>query len=108
MRLSVVVEEAHNYSQHSSSLVLKVSSEFCSAFQRLFPKMKEKLVGNRFSADEEVQEEVTKWIREQAARFYKDWISKLFARYSKCIETAGDCVPTDFHREDHRECLRKR
>ena len=44
------------------------------------------------SNDDEVQEEVMMWFKEQAADFYDSGIQKLVPRLNKCLENAGDYV----------------
>jgi hypothetical protein len=51
--------------------------------------LKEALSGRRFGCDEEVQEAVRTWIREQPKTFLSDVIRKLVDRYKKCVELQG-------------------
>jgi hypothetical protein len=46
----------------------------------------------KFDDDDEVQEEVMTWFREQAADFYDSGIQKLVPRIYKCLDNAGDYV----------------
>jgi hypothetical protein len=48
--------------------------------------------GKTFSDDDEVQDTVMMWIREQAGDFYDAGINKLVPRLTKCIVIHGDCV----------------
>lgn len=42
--------------------------------------------------DDNVKEEVLRWLNEQAATFYDAGILKLPERLEKCIERAGDYI----------------
>jgi len=44
------------------------------------------------SNDDEMQEEVMTWFKEQAADFYDSGIQKLVPRLNKYLDSAGDCV----------------
>ena len=46
----------------------------------------------RFDDDAQLQEEVTKWLKAQAAEFFDEGISKLVHRYDKCLNLNGDYV----------------
>lgn len=58
----------------------------------LFPAMKKWLAMQRFDDDAQLQEEVTKWLKAQAAEFFDEGISKLVHRYDKCLNLNGDYV----------------
>ena len=58
----------------------------------LFPKLKGRLKGHRFSCDEEVKSAVRKWFRKQNTNFLKDGLQKLVQRWRKCIDVRGDFV----------------
>jgi len=58
----------------------------------LFSKMKEHLVGKRFTGDEDLQHAVLDWLNSQAAVWYEEGISKLVSRYNKCLNVQGDYV----------------
>ena len=58
----------------------------------LFPKLKEHLGGLRFSTDDEVKEEVTRFLKGLAAEFYNMGIEKLEHRLQKCLDRNGDYV----------------
>jgi hypothetical protein len=58
----------------------------------LFSKLKESLTGKTFSDDDEVQDPVMTWLREQAGNFYDAGIKKLVLRLTKCIAIHGDYV----------------
>ena len=53
----------------------------------LFLHLKEHLVGKKFDDDDEVEEEVKMWFKEQAAHFYDS-----VPRLNKCLDNGGDCV----------------
>ena len=44
------------------------------------------------SNDDEVQEEVMTWFKQQAANFYDSGIQKLVPRLNKCLDNPGDYV----------------
>jgi len=57
-----------------------------------FSKMKEHLVGKRFTDDEDLQYAVMDWLSSQAAVWYEEGMSKLVSRYGKCVNVQGDYV----------------
>jgi hypothetical protein len=54
--------------------------------------LKEHLGGQRFSTDDEVKEEVTRYLNELAANFFDMAIQKLVQRLQKCLDRNGDYV----------------
>ncbi|CAK9818349.1 Histone-lysine N-methyltransferase SETMAR [Anthophora quadrimaculata] len=58
----------------------------------LFPKLKENLVGMRFNDDDEVKDEVLRFLNDMAASWYDMGIQKLLQRLQKCIDRNGDYV----------------
>jgi hypothetical protein len=46
----------------------------------------------KFHEDEEVKDEVTAWLRAQAAEFYDIGIQNLVPRQNKCLDKCGDYV----------------
>jgi hypothetical protein len=48
--------------------------------------------GKGFADDEEVEEEVRKWLRQQSKDFYAAGFDKLVKRYDKCISVGGEHV----------------
>ena len=58
----------------------------------LFPKMKERLAGKRFTNDEDLTDAVVTWLNNQAATWYEEGIHKLVPRYEKCLNVKGDYV----------------
>jgi len=58
----------------------------------LFLHLKKHLAGKMFDDDDEVQEEVMMWFKEQAADFYDSGIQKLVPRLNECLENAGEYV----------------
>jgi histone-lysine N-methyltransferase SETMAR len=58
----------------------------------LFLHLKKHLAGRKYDGDDNVQEEVLKWFKGQAADFYDSGIRKLVPRLNKCLDNAGDCV----------------
>jgi len=45
-----------------------------------------------FDDDDEVQEEVMTWFKEQTADFCDSGIQELVPRLNKCLDNAGNCV----------------
>jgi histone-lysine N-methyltransferase SETMAR len=58
----------------------------------LFGPLKVALAGRRCRCDEDVQNTVHQWLREQTKTFYYDDIKKLVGRWEKCVEKQGDYV----------------
>jgi len=58
----------------------------------LFLNLKKRLAGKKFDDDDEVQEEVMTWFKEQAVDFYDSGIQKLVPRLNKCLDNGGDYV----------------
>jgi len=58
----------------------------------LFPKLKEHLGGMRFHTDDEVKEEVNRFLIGMAVEFYDLGIQKLAHRLPKCLDRNGDYV----------------
>jgi hypothetical protein len=50
------------------------------------------MAGQKFHEDEEVKNEVTAWLRAQAAEFYDIGIQNLVPRLNKCLDKGGDYV----------------
>jgi len=57
-----------------------------------FTKLKEHLGGMRFHTDDEVKEEVIRFLRGMAAELYDLGIHKLEHRLQKCLDRNGDYV----------------
>jgi hypothetical protein len=76
--------EVSDHSAHSPDLV---PSDF-----HLFLHLKKHLAGQKFHEDEEVKNEVTTWLRAQAAEFYDIGIQKLVSTLNKCLDKGGDYV----------------
>ncbi len=58
----------------------------------LFPKLKQALGGQRFSTDAEVTSAVKAFFRKQSTEFYRDGLSMIVHRYSKCLGEDGTYV----------------
>lgn len=58
----------------------------------LFGKLKAHLRGTHFKDDESLKTEVTSWLEDQDADFYKEGIFKLKHRWAKCVDLAGDYI----------------
>jgi hypothetical protein len=61
----------------------------------LFGPLKTHLGGKRF-ADEEVEAEVRKWLRQQSNDFYAAGLNILVKRWDKCINIGGGYVDNFF------------
>jgi hypothetical protein len=61
-------------------------------FLGLFLQLKKHLDGKKFDDDDEVQEEVMTWFKEQVADFYDSGIQKMVPRLNKCLDKGGDYV----------------
>uniref|UniRef100_A0A1B6F3X3 Tc1-like transposase DDE domain-containing protein n=1 Tax=Cuerna arida TaxID=1464854 RepID=A0A1B6F3X3_9HEMI len=68
------------------------SPDLAPSDYHLFPTMKKWLATQRFDDDAELQQEVTNWLKTQAADFYEEGIVKLIHRYDKCLNLNGDYV----------------
>jgi len=62
-----------------------------SDFQ-LFLHLNKHLAGKKCEDDDEVQDEVMKWFKGQAAEFYDSGTQKLVPRLNKCLDNADDYV----------------
>jgi hypothetical protein len=58
----------------------------------LFLHLKKHLAGQKFDEDEEAKNEVTMWLRAQAAEFCYIGIQKLVPRPNKCLDKGSDYV----------------
>jgi hypothetical protein len=58
----------------------------------LFLHLKKHLAGKKFDDDDEVQEEVMTWFKEQAAHFYDSGTQRLVPRLNKCSDNVGGYV----------------
>lgn len=68
------------------------SPDLAPSDYHLFPKLKEHLAGRRFSSDDEVKDEVQRFLNNMAASWYDMGIQKLSQRLQKCIDRNGDYV----------------
>ncbi|GFY23521.1 retrovirus-related Pol polyprotein from transposon 297 [Trichonephila clavipes] len=76
----------------------------------LFLHLKSFLAGKHFNNDKELKENVSNWLKTQAATFYEEGIEKLVPRYDTCLQNFGSYVerePVDVlayvtHQEDCR------
>jgi len=68
------------------------SPDLAPSDYHLFGPLKDGLRGRRFTSDEEVQDAVHKWLRDQPRAFFSDGINKLVHRWEKCIEKEGDYI----------------
>ena len=81
------VERCHEEASHHLTIFLSGGSG-----SHLFPKLKEHLGGLRFTTDDEVKEEVTRFLKGLAGEFYNMGIEKLEHRLQKCLDRNGDYV----------------
>jgi hypothetical protein len=58
----------------------------------LFLHLKKHLAGKKLDDDDEVQEEIMTWFKEQVADFYDSGIQKLVPRPNKCLGNAVDYI----------------
>ncbi|GFV42157.1 histone-lysine N-methyltransferase SETMAR [Trichonephila clavipes] len=58
----------------------------------LFLHLKSFLVCKHFNNDEELKENVSNWLKTQAATFYEEGIEKLVPRYDTCLQNFGSYV----------------
>ncbi|GFW05354.1 histone-lysine N-methyltransferase SETMAR [Trichonephila clavipes] len=58
----------------------------------LFLHLKSFLAGKHFNNDKELKENVSNWLKTQAATFYEEGIEKLVPRYSTCLQNFGSYV----------------
>ena len=68
------------------------SPDLASSDFHLFLHLKKHLAGKKFDDGDEVQEEVLRWFKGQAANFYDSGIQKLVPRLNKYLNNAGDYV----------------
>ncbi|GFS56705.1 histone-lysine N-methyltransferase SETMAR [Trichonephila clavipes] len=58
----------------------------------LFLHLKSFLAGKHFNNDKELKENVSNWLKTQAATFYEEGIEKLMPRYDTCLQNFGSYV----------------
>ncbi|KAG8257631.1 hypothetical protein J6590_045093 [Homalodisca vitripennis] len=84
-------------SQKTINSVSCVLNSFCNNVKTTrknswIPLLQEHLGGQRFSTDDEVKEEVTRFLKGLTAEFYNMGIEKLEHRLQKCLDKNGDYV----------------
>ncbi|GFT20326.1 histone-lysine N-methyltransferase SETMAR [Trichonephila clavipes] len=57
-----------------------------------FLHLKSFLAGKHFNNDKELKENVSNWLKTQAATFYEEGIEKLVPRYDTCLQSFGSYV----------------
>ncbi|GFW82373.1 histone-lysine N-methyltransferase SETMAR [Trichonephila clavipes] len=57
-----------------------------------FLHLKSFLAGKHFNNDKELKENVSNWLKTQAATFYEEGIEKLVPRYDTCLQNFGSYV----------------
>jgi histone-lysine N-methyltransferase SETMAR len=68
------------------------SPDLAPSDYHLFPNLKEHFGGQRFSTDDEVKDEVTRYLNGLAANFFDMGIQKLVQHPQKCFDRNGDYV----------------
>ncbi|UYV75322.1 hypothetical protein LAZ67_12003488 [Cordylochernes scorpioides] len=68
------------------------SPDLAPSDYHMFPALKKHFGGQKFASDDEVKEEVDKWLKEAAGEWYNTGITKLVDRMKKVIEHQGDYV----------------
>jgi len=68
------------------------SLDLAKSDYHLFPKLKDHLSGMKFQSDDEVKEEVTKFLNGLAAEFFVEVRQKWIVRLQKCIDRDRDDV----------------
>jgi len=68
------------------------SPDLAPSDYHLFPKLKEHLGGLRFNTDDDVKEEVNRFLKGLEANFFDMGIQKLEHRLQKCLDRNGDYV----------------
>lgn len=68
------------------------SPDLAPSDYHLFPKLKEHLAGRRFISDEEVKDEVQRFLKDLAASWYDMAYKNCHSVYKKCIDRNGDYV----------------
>jgi hypothetical protein len=76
----------------SSEKYWPIGPDLAPSDYHLFFKLKESLAGKTFLDDDEVQDTVMTWLREQAGDFYDAGIKKLIPRLTKCSVIHGNYV----------------
>jgi len=71
---------------------LPYSPDLAPSNFHLFLHLKKHLTGEKFDDDDEVQEGVMTWFKEQAADFYDLGIKKPVPKLTKCLDNAGNYV----------------
>ncbi|GFX48982.1 histone-lysine N-methyltransferase SETMAR [Trichonephila clavipes] len=69
-----------------------LSPDLTSSDFHLFLHLKSFLAGKHFNNDKELKENVSNWLKTQAATFYEEGIEKLVPRYDTCLQNFGSYV----------------
>ncbi|GFU45482.1 histone-lysine N-methyltransferase SETMAR [Trichonephila clavipes] len=68
------------------------SSDLTPSDFHLFLHLKSFLAGKHFNNDKELKENVSNWLKTQAATFYEEGIENLVPRYDTCLQNFGSYV----------------
>ncbi|GFV44794.1 histone-lysine N-methyltransferase SETMAR [Trichonephila clavipes] len=71
---------------------LALSPDLTPSDFHLFLHPKSFLAGKHFNNDKELKENVSNWLKPQAATFYEEGIEKLVPRYDTCLQNFGSYV----------------
>ncbi|GFT08575.1 histone-lysine N-methyltransferase SETMAR [Trichonephila clavipes] len=71
----------------------------------LFLHLKSFLAGKHFNNDKELKENVSNWLKTQAATFYEEGIEKLVSRYDTCLQNFGSYAERSGYSDDVQELL---
>ncbi|GFU53497.1 histone-lysine N-methyltransferase SETMAR [Trichonephila clavipes] len=66
--------------------------DLAPSYFHLFLHLKSFLAGKHFNNDKELKENVSNWLKTQAATFYEEGIEKLVPRYDTCLQNFGSYV----------------
>ncbi|GFS77895.1 uncharacterized protein TNCV_2027831 [Trichonephila clavipes] len=79
-------------------VILRTALTSLLAILTLFLHLKSFLAGKHFNNDKELKENVSNWLKTQAATFNEEGIEKLVPRYDTCLQNLGSYVESD---EEH-------
>ncbi|GFV40754.1 histone-lysine N-methyltransferase SETMAR [Trichonephila clavipes] len=71
---------------------LEIPPDLTPSDFHLFLHLKSFFAGKHFNNDKELKENVSNWLKTQAATFYEEGIEKLVPRYDTCLQNFGSYV----------------
>ncbi|GFW97043.1 histone-lysine N-methyltransferase SETMAR [Trichonephila clavipes] len=77
-------------------VILRTAPDLTPSDFHLFLHLKSFLAGKHFNNDKELKENVSNWLKTQAATFYEEGIEKLVPRYDTCLQNFGSYVERFF------------